>query len=674
MMPSFGAAPTNRPDSGDDIKDQFPAENLRLLVVSSDPAVQDEIRKLLEVKPPRGALAQLRRAILKTPPPTPGFEFDFATNAVECLTRMREAKDGGRPIGVVFFDCGAGQSSECLESTKQIWAEEPDVQIVLTSPPADGAWNRIHEKLGRKENLLIVRKPFCPSEVIQAAGVLMAKWSLINASRGGAGDHSKRMYERTVALRKTNEDLRAEIAQRTAAEARLRHSAFHDALTNLPNRALLLDRVGQCIKRAKRSRAAASAVLFLDVDNFKIINDSLGHHVGDKLLVEVSRRIGTGLRSFDTVSRLGGDEFVILLENIQGQEDALMLAERIQERLAPPFELSGQKFVVTASIGIAFIDQSCTDANELLRNADSAMYRAKHTGKARQAVFDESMHVEAKARLDLENDMRHALDRNEIQVYYQPIVSLKTGNISGFEALMRWHHSVRGIISPVEFIPVSEETGLIIPLGSWILREACKQLTLWNRRRTGARVLSMGVNVSKRQLMEPSFCEDVARIIKETGVDSRWINLEVTESAIITGSAPIEDRMNQLKKVGVRLHMDDFGTGYSSLSSLHRYPFDVLKVDRAFVQDLGTRSDYAAIIRAIISLARHLNLKVTAEGVETEDQYGQIASLECDFAQGYLFSKPVPGKAATTLLTSDPCWRVHERAAPPVPSPLHQPA
>jgi diguanylate cyclase (GGDEF)-like protein len=501
---------------------------------------------------------------------------------------------------------------------------------------------------------------------------LTTKWSLAYKARGPRGDAAKRVYERNVALRDTNVTLRAEIAQRASAEAKLLHSAFHDTLTNLPNRALLMDRISQCLKRASRSPSFNMAVLFLDIDNFKLINDSLGHHIGDELLVEIAHRLESSLRTLDTVSRptesttarLGGDEFVILLEYIQGPRNAMVVAERLQERLSQPFQLSGQKVVVTASIGIAFASEHSCDANELLRNADSAMYRAKQTGKARQAVFDESMHVEAKTRLELENDLRHALENNEFQVYYQPIISLHTRMISAFEALLRWNHPRRGLVSPAEFIPAAEETGLIVPLGTWTMREACRQLSIWNKRRPGDKPLSIGVNVSKRQLMESDFCDQVTQIIQETGVDSRLLNLEVTESAIITGSQPIETRVRQIKAMGVRLHMDDFGTGYSSLSCLSRFPFDVLKIDRAFVMDLESRRDYAAIILAIISLARHLDMKVTAEGVETEEQLAQIVTLDCDFAQGYLFSKPVDAKAATAMAASNPLWRVRNRPQP----------
>lgn len=655
------------------MKDPGATQHFRILVVSVDQMFHAELRKVLSRKPKKRALAKLREALLvpsASSSPRIQYEIDSVSEHDDGVATVRRSREEGRPYCVAFVLMPAG--GENPELIERMWDEDPALQIVICSHHSDDAWEDMAGKLVRRDGLLILKSPYGTAEISQAAYVLSVKWSLAKEALVNNGGFAKRIYERTVVLRKTNEELRAEIVQRESAEARLRHSAFHDTLTNLPNRALLMDRLSQCLERSRRDRSFTVAVLFLDIDNFKLINDSLGHHIGDELLVEVSRRLQSGLRSLDTIARpvgsttarLGGDEFVILLEYIQGPRNAMKVAERLQELLSPPFQLGGQKVVITASIGIAFAGENSCDANELLRNADSAMYRAKQTGKARQAVFDESMHVEAKARLELENDLRHALENNEFQVYYQPIISLQTGLISAFEALLRWNHPRRGLVSPAEFIPVAEDTGLIVPLGSWTLREACRQLSMWNKLRLNERALSIGVNVSKRQLMEADFCDQVAQIILQTRVDSRLLNLEVTESAIITGSEPIENRVRQIKALGVHLHMDDFGTGYSSLSCLHRYPFDVLKIDRAFVMDLESRRDYSAIIGAIISLARHLNLKVTAEGVETEEQLAAIVALDCDFAQGYFFSKPVDAKAATALVAANPKWPVREVRLP----------
>lgn len=455
-----------------------------------------------------------------------------------------------------------------------------------------------------------------------------------------------------------------DITERHEAEERLRRAALYDPLTNLPNRTLLMDRLGQCLERARRRPEHILALLFLDIDNFKVINDSLGHSAGDELLMEVARRLGAGLRSLDTVSRagedttvrLGGDEFVVLLDGIRTPCDAALVAERLLERLSLPFEISGRVVAVTASIGIVLTRGECADVNELLRNADTAMYRAKHAGKARHAMFDETMHVDAMARLELENDLRFALDRRQFEIFYQPIVELETGRISSFEALLRWRHPQRGLVSPGEFIPITEETGLIIPLGRWVLEEACRQIGVWNRQLPPERAISISVNVSKRQLAEPSFCAEVQQIIRDTGIDSRSLGLEITESIFMAATESMDQKLRQLKQWGVQLHMDDFGTGHSSLSCLDRFPLDVLKIDRSFITNLTNNRKYTAIVHAIVTLARNFNIKVTIEGLETEEQLAQILTFECDYAQGYYFSKPVDARAAGAMMTSEAPW------------------
>ncbi|MHC4092135.1 MAG: putative bifunctional diguanylate cyclase/phosphodiesterase [Planctomycetota bacterium] len=456
-----------------------------------------------------------------------------------------------------------------------------------------------------------------------------------------------------------------DITERKQAERQLHHNAFHDPLTGLPNRSLLLERLGHCTERAKRHAEHHFAVLFLDIDNFKVINDSLGHRAGDELLVETCSRLEAGLRSLDTVvrggkditARLGGDEFVILLEDIRGPRDAVIVAERIQEQLSATVLLGGHEVNINASIGIALSNGVGKGPEELLRDADTAMYRAKSAGKARHALFDETMHVEAMARLKLENALRSALQKEQFQILYQPIVVLDTGCINSFEALLRWNHPERGPVSPAEFIPVAEEIGLIVALGRWVLHQACRQLTVWNEQQATGPAISLSVNVSKRQLSESGFVEDVERTVRETGIDARQLNLEITESVIIEAPESIIQSLRRLRQLGVQVHMDDFGTGYSSLSCLHRFPLDVLKIDRAFLETAGAPREYAAVLHAVITLARNLNMQVTAEGIGTEDQLAMILSLDCDFAQGYYFSEPVDASRATSLLRSGTCRR-----------------
>lgn len=453
-------------------------------------------------------------------------------------------------------------------------------------------------------------------------------------------------------------NLQAEIAKRKTAQEQLRHDAFHDALTNLPNRAFLLERLANCRERSKRQPSYLYALIFLDIDNFKLINDSLGHSVGDELLVKMADRLDNCLRGLDTVvrvdrdstARLGGDEFVVLLDGIGRPSDAVLVAERIQKAISNPFQLRGHEVVITASIGITLSETKQKSAEDLLRDADTAMYRAKLAGKAQHALFDEKMHAEVMASLRLENDLRWAVERKEFVIHYQPIVALESGIICAFEALVRWKHPVRGMVYPAEFVPVAEEKGLIVPLGRWVMQEACRQLRAWNDKLPPERALSININVSKRQVMDPGFVDLVHAVLEETGVEGRNVGLEITESLITEQTAKIIRVLQQLQRTGITLHMDDFGTGHSSLSCLHEFPLDVLKIDRAFAATTESNREYAAVVNAIVTLAHNLTMQVTAEGIESPEQFAQILALDCDFGQGYFFSKPLPAAEAEALI------------------------
>ncbi|MCP4246529.1 MAG: EAL domain-containing protein, partial [bacterium] len=548
-------------------------------------------------------------------------------------------------------------SSERFQRT--LTETSPDFIFVLDGEMTIRTMNRLHP--GHREEDVVGRSAlaFVPPEhqdrlreAFDRAIETRALQSVETSVRLSDGEHV--FLNRLNPLPGAGEEqavvlISTDITERKQAEKRLRHNAFHDELTGLPNRSLLLQRLQHCLERAKRQPDYSFAVLFLDLDNFKVINDSLGHRAGDELLVETSKRLAAGQRSLDTVvraaedttARLGGDEFVVLLEEISRPTDAVRVAERIQEHLAAPYVLDGHEVVIKTSIGIALGDGDGRDADELLRDADAAMYRAKKSGKGRYAVFDETMHAEAMGRLKLENALRSALGRQQFQIAYQPIVALESARITSFEALLRWKHPERGIVSPDEFIPIAEEAGLIVPIGRWVLEQACRQLAVWNEQRPAEQAVSIGINVSRKQLLEPGFVEDVQRVLHETGVDGRHLNLEITESAIIEASDSIIARLQELRRLGVQVHMDDFGTGYSSLSCLHRFPLDVLKIDRAFLKTASARRDYAAVVQAIITLARNLHMKVTAEGVETDEQLALMLALDCDYAQGYHFSRPV---------------------------------
>ncbi|MEE8460150.1 MAG: GGDEF and EAL domain-containing protein [Phycisphaerales bacterium] len=452
---------------------------------------------------------------------------------------------------------------------------------------------------------------------------------------------------------------RAFFAMDVTERRELRSAALHDKLTRLPNRSLLTERLTEAIERSKSDPLYKFAVLFLDFDRFKIINDSLGHEVGDLLLISIAERLTANLRKRDNTShfseghvaaRLGGDEFVILLDDIRDTSDATAMADRLQTALSAAHSIRGHDVISTASIGIVTCAGEYDRAQDILRDADTAMYHAKSTGKARHVVFDERMHQEAVQRLELEEDLRRALDRQEFRLAYQPIIDLESGRLTGFEALLRWNHPQRGDVPPGLFIGLTEEIGLIVPLGAWVVREAATQLKKWHDQIPQDPPLEMNINLSRRQLGQDDLIDTLRRIIDETGVNPRSLKLEVTESAIMESPERVTGLLNELKDLGVKLCMDDFGTGYSSLSCLHHFPIDVLKIDRTFILNTDNNREYAAVIHAIITLAHTLKMTVVGEGVESSGQLAQLQALECDAAQGNFFSVPLSATAAEAYL------------------------
>lgn len=445
-----------------------------------------------------------------------------------------------------------------------------------------------------------------------------------------------------------------DITHRKRAEAQLLYNSLHDALTDLPNRNCLTQRLELAIQRAKRSQQLRFAILFLDLDHFKVINDSLGHLAGDTVLILVAQKVRSLIRVTDMAARLGGDEFVILLEDIDNLYHPIYIAERLFADLQTPVLIDGREVFINTSIGIVMGSPNYQNPSDLLRDADIAMYQAKAKGRAQYAVFNDEMHHRALQRLQLEQDLRRAIDQEELVLYYQPIIQLSTGQIQGFEALVRWQHPTKGLITPDHFIPVAEETGLIMPLDRWVLQTACRQLVTWHSRYPRQKALKINVNLSVKDLLRPDLLEDLDQLLAQTGLEGHYLNLEITESMLIENIQASLVLLEQLKARGIPLTIDDFGTGYSSLSYLHQLPVDAFKIDRSFVMDMETNRRNIDIIETIITLSNRLGLNAIAEGVETKHQLHQLQQMGCELGQGYWFGRPLPPDAIGEYLGSLP--------------------
>lgn len=540
-----------------------------------------------------------------------------------------------------------------------VWCLSPhDLRVLYVNPMVEKVYGRAIADFGKQPNLRLEsihpedrqRVESC-YEILKQKGYFNGEYRIVRPDGmvRWVSDRAKVIYDdkgEAVRLDSIVDD----ITVRKEAEAQLRHDALHDALTGLPNRALFMEQVELALKQIKRRPNYLFGLLFIDLDRFKLVNDSLGHGVGDRLLIEIARLLEQCVRPTDIVARLGGDEFTILLDNIQELSNVQKIAERILEKLTSPFTIAEHTVFSGASIGIVLGSSDYQSADDLMRNADIAMYRAKLNGKGTYLIFGQEMYTETLKRLEIENNLRLAIERREFFLHYQPIFSVKATQLSGFEALVRWHQPQQGLISPAEFIPVAEETGGIVPIGEWVLEEACRQLQQWRSKYDRASALTMSVNLAGKQIHDPKLLQIIDRILRTTGLPGSCLRLELTESMLMQKTQSTIDLLMQIRHRGIGLSIDDFGQGYSSLSYLPRFPVNFLKVDRAFIDRMTGDSDNLEIVRTIVGLAHTLEMDVIAEGVETAEQLAYLERLNCKFAQGYFLAKPLDARSAEAFL------------------------
>jgi diguanylate cyclase (GGDEF)-like protein len=610
----------------------------RLLIIDDNVAIHQDFLKVLGSTPDMAEQEFLAaEAALFGEPVTaferPNFTIDSAYQGQEGVEKARQAVAQGRPYSLAFVDMRMPPGWDGLQTIECLWAVDPNVQIVICSAHADYDWMDIVQRLGQSDQLLVLRKPFEPIEVLQCANSLSRKW------------RNERIIRAQVAALERDVSVRTQGLE--AATRQLRHLATHDALTGLPNRVLLDDRIAQALTHANRERHSF-AVMHCDLDRFKLINDSLGHHAGDYLLQEVARRLTNVVRDVDTVARLGGDEFIIVLSPVTTRNDAELVARRVIEAMQPAVEIAGITIHASPSIGIAFYPDDGSSVEALIAHADAAMFTAKQRGRNSVQCYESGMDAGTHDKVRLESDLHTALAKHQFELYYQPKVDTMSGTFYSAEALIRWRHPERGLVSPAAFIPLAEECGLIGPIGEWVLREACRQGQAWQK--AGLSPIRIAVNVAASQFRAGDLVQTIRRALADAELEPRFLEVELTESAVMSDPEESIKILEQLSDMGVLVSVDDFGTGYSSMSYLRRFPIDQLKIDRSFLSEITARSDDASIVGAIVSLAHNLRLKVVAEGVETVAQLDLLKTLGCDQYQGYQFSPPLPAAEFETLM------------------------
>jgi len=595
----------------------------RILVIDDNTSIHDDYRKILggqeagKVSAAEAALFGEQRPAVERPT----FDVDSAMQGRDGVELAREALAEGRPYSVAFVDMRMPPGWDGLETIEHLWAIDPDIQVVVCSAYTDYDWLELLSRLGHSDKLIVVKKPFEPIEILQCASALSRKWA--NAR----------------ALKQHVESLELVVTDRTrgleAANRKLRHLASHDALTGLPNRLLLDDRITQTIAQSDR-QSHEFALLVIDLDRFKVINDSLGHRAGDELLREVAQRLKSAVRSVDTTARLGGDEFVILLGPPITQSEALAVARRVIQLMEPSMRLLGIDVHISPSIGVAFYPHDGRTVDTLLAHADAAMYSAKERGRNNVQCYAEGMSAGTQERVRLESELHAALHGGQFELHYQPKVDTSSGRINSAEALIRWRHPERGLLQPADFIGIADDCGLLDDIGEWVLHEACRQAKAWQE--AGLPRLRVAVNLAPSQFRLTNLVDQIRRALDAAQLDPQLLEVELTESAVMSDAEESILILEAISSMGVLVSVDDFGTGYSSMSYLRRFPIDKLKIDRCFVEEMTRRSEDASIVRAIISLAHSLHLKVIAEGVETSEQLSLLADLGCDQYQGFYFS------------------------------------
>ena len=596
----------------------------RILVIDDNPSIHEDFKKILIKSSKQSELDDLESEIFGTENAAETFiefEIEFASQGKDGLEMITQAKNEDRPFALAFVDGRMPPGWDGVETISRIWKESPELQVVLCTAYADHSWHEIRQILGENDSLLILKKPFDNVEVLQLAHALTRKWEL----------------GREV-------------------EGRLNRLAFYDSLTDLPNRTLFKDRLEQAVEQARRYDHKL-ALMFIDMDNFKRINDSLGHDIGDELLRETADRLNEVLRASDTVARpnahgmaarLGGDEFTVILPKIGEKKDASIVVERIEQKLSQSMKLSGHKVTVTPSIGVALYPDDGDDVESLLKKADHAMYYAKRIGRNTHKFYDSSMDDSGLKRLTMENYLRQAMELGELSLNYQPQFDLSSGTLSGMEALLRWDNHELGNVPPVEFIPVAEDCGFIVEIGEWVLRTACSQAAGWIEE--GLPLTRMAVNLSVRQLVQPDIVEKISEILMETGLDPRKLELEIKESLLDSAPSSVMDALEVMRDMKIGITIDDFGNGYSFINRLKTMPFDCIKIDRSFVSDIDGPEVNRSIIEAILGMAKAMDVRVIAEGVETDVQADLLKNYQCSEVQGFMFARPLTASRAEAFL------------------------